>query len=207
MDDVLVLEALEVRYRSGFSVGPVSARLGPGVYHMKGGNGSGKSTLLRAMCAEIEPYQGRCLVCGVDTWRVPAGRRDVSYVSASPELPTFLKVDECWSFFAAMRGRPDWEGGPWREALGIDGSLPLAHASSGQRRRAELLAAIAGEPAVLLLDEVFTHLDAEAVEVLAGWIEGWREERVVWLTSHSELPVVPDAVWEMRAGEALELLG
>ena len=37
MDDVLVLESLEVRYRSGFSVGPVSARLGPGVYHLRGG--------------------------------------------------------------------------------------------------------------------------------------------------------------------------
>lgn len=205
MDDVLVLEGLEVRYPSGFSVGPVSARLGPGVYHLRGGNGSGKSTLLRAMCAEIEPYRGRCLVCGVDVWKEPLGRRGISYVSASPELPEFMRVDECWEFFATMRGKPDWDGVPLREALDIDGSLLLAHASSGQRRRAELLAAMAGDPSVLLLDEVFTHLDVASVETLAGWIEAWRQERVVVLIGHTELPVKADAVWEMRAGEALRL--
>ncbi len=175
------------------------------MYHLRGGNGSGKSTLLRSMCAEIEPWRGRCLVRGLDTWREPEGRRDLVYVSASPELPEFLRVDECWQFFAAMRGRPDWDGTPWREALGIDGALSLAHASSGQRRRAELLAAMAGDPAVMLLDEVFTHLDVEAVALLAEWIDTWRTDRVILLTSHADLPVSPDVVWEMSAGVALTL--
>jgi len=202
---ILELEDFAVRYRSGFGVGPVSGALGPGVYHLRGENGAGKSSLLRAMCAEIRPHRGSCRVYGEDVWVDVRARRHIAYLAPSPELPVWLHVDEAWRLFASLRGAPEWDGAPWREALGIDPGLRLAHASSGQRRRAELLAATAGDPSVLLLDEVFTHLDTGAVELLCAWIEGWRAERVVIWTGHAEVPVRSDRTFSLERGGALEL--
>jgi hypothetical protein len=79
------------------------------------------------------------------------------------------------------------------------GDLRLDHASSGQRRRVELIAHLAGDPAVLLLDEVLTHLDAYGVQTLLAWLSSWRETRTVLWVHHGELPLKADHTWVLGA--------
>jgi ABC-type multidrug transport system ATPase subunit len=123
-----------------------------------------------------------------------AGLPPVGSAPAVPELSGFLHVDEAWRMMAALRGRPGWDGAPARDALGLPGGRSLDALSVGQRRKAELLAAMAGDPAVLLLDEVFAPLDPDATAVVAGWIAAWRATRLVVLTGHGAVPVEPDVV-------------
>jgi ABC-2 type transport system ATP-binding protein len=184
---------LRLRFPSGFTVGPLDLDLGPGVHHLIGANGSGKTTLLRCLCGGWRTSEGTVDVCGMDPRTNPDGRRKIALLAAEPELPTFLTVDEAWQELAALRGRPDWDGAPLRDHLGLPPGLPLAHCSAGQRRLAELLAAAAGDPAVLLLDEPFANLDPVSTERLVACLSGWRADRVLVITSHGPVPLPVDS--------------
>ena len=205
----LVAEGVEFRYpqgpsgrRAGFSVGPVSLHLGPGLYHLRGRNGAGKTTLLRCLCGGLRPSAGRVLVNGRDVSQ-PQVRRDVALLPGRPSLPTFLTVDEAWRLLSGLRGAPAWDGRPYREALGVPGALKLTAASDGQARKAELVAALAGDPTVLLLDEPLALMDAAAVAQIGAWIEGWRRQRVLLVTSHEALPWALDGEAELSPGQPL----
>ena len=200
---ILELSAFEIRYPGGFRVGPVTGALRAGLYHLRGENGCGKTSLLKGICGEFAGSNGTCNVAGDDIWRVPEARAKVGYLPARADQPEFLSVEEAWQFHAAMRGAPDWDGASRVEALGLPAKLVLAHASSGQRQRAELVCALAGDPSVLLLDEPFANLDVDGVALLATWIERLRQDAVILLTHHGEPPVAPDATWEVAPNRAL----
>ncbi|MEQ1572233.1 MAG: ATP-binding cassette domain-containing protein [Myxococcota bacterium] len=185
-------EALSLTFPSGFRVGPLSLDLGPGLHHLVAPNGTGKTTLLRCLCGGWRDTAGALSVCGADPRTERSARAAVAFVPADPELPPWLTVDEAWHELAALRGAPGWDGAALRTALDLPGELPLGHCSAGQRRRAELLAAAAGDPPVLLLDEPFANLDPDATARVAACLERWRSDRVVVVTSHGPLPLVAD---------------
>lgn len=205
----LVARAAEFRFpkavsskRRAFSVGPVTLSLGPGVHHLRGPNGAGKSTLLRCLCGGLRLSAGSVQICGQDIGEVSARAR-VALLPGRPSLPPFLSIDEAWQLLAGLRGAPTWDGRPYREALGLPGGLRLAAASDGQARKAELVASLAGDPPVLLLDEPLALMDAATLDTLKAWVEIWRRDRVVLATSHEPLPWPVDSAAELRPGEAL----
>ena len=191
----LVAQGLQVRFPTGFVAGPLDLDLGPGIAWLQGDNGTGKTTLLRALCGELRPTAGEVRICGADPHRDPLTRRHVGFLPTTLDTPEYLRVDEAWQTVAALRRAPDWDGHALRDALDLPGRLRVGHASAGQRRKIELLCALAGEPPVLLLDEPFAHVDAATIAWLVAALEGWRGERVVLLTSHEpHLPVAADRV-------------
>ena len=204
-DPILCLDRLTIRHPSGFSVGPCDGAFAQGLFHLKGGNGTGKTTLLKAMCGEVRAQKGRCTVFGKDIWETPLARRHIGYLAADPELPDFFRIEECWRFHASMRRQPEWDGRELQQALRLNGDMLLAHTSAGQRHAAELLAALAGDPVVLLLDEPFASLDQEVTEMLVDWLDEWRKDHVVLLTSHQDVPVPVDGSWTLKKGEPLKL--
>jgi ABC-2 type transport system ATP-binding protein len=176
------------------TIGPVTTTIGPGITWLAAPSGAGKSTLIRLISGEVRCRMGRVSVGDRDPFADAATRARIGTLTTHPDLPGFLTVDDAWRWFAAVRGAATWDGAPWRDALGLPGELRLGTASAGERQRAELLAAIAGDPPVLLLDEPFSHLDVASAQTLANWLDGWRT-RTVLLTGHAELPVRPDRPW------------
>lgn len=206
MASLLEVREFVVQFGDAFRVGPVSLRLGSGALYLDGPNGSGKSTLMRALAGELVPSQGAVEVCGLDVHQSAEGRRHISLVPSAPELPGFLSVAEAIEFTVSLRRARDWIATRYLEELDLDPGLPLASASAGQRQKAELVCALAGDPAVLLLDETFTHLDRKSAEVLARWIMQWSKTRLVVFTHHGDPPVSPDAVIRIEHGN-VELQG
>ncbi len=194
---------LRMAFSTGFEAGPLDLDLGPGIHHLLGENGSGKTTLLRCLCGHFRPTSGSVRVNGRDPMEEPDARRDIALMPAEAELPDFLTVDEAWQQIAALRGAGSYDGATRRDQLDIPGGLLLAHASAGQRRMAEFLCAIAGDPDVLLLDELFANLDPGRVDRIAGLLESWRSERVIVVTSHVDLPVKSDSVRHLGPACAL----
>jgi len=86
-----------------------------------------------------------------------------------------------------------WNGAPLCEALNLDPALMLARASAGQRQKAEFICALASDPAVLLLDETFAHLDQASVAQVCVWLREWSTSRVIIFAHHGESPLRPDA--------------
>ena len=53
--------------------------------------------------------------------------------------------------------------------------------------------------------QALANLDRPALDVVAGWIEGWRRDRIILLTSHQALPGEADQRAELLPGEALRV--
>jgi ABC-type multidrug transport system ATPase subunit len=201
LTSLLEVRDLVVTFGKTFSVGPLSLVVNSGVIHFKGPNGGGKTSLLRAMGGELLPSSGCVCVKGQDVHSVTKARRHVALITSAPELPAFLTVSEAYEFSASLRGTPGWDGKPYCEALQLDPTLPLGHASAGQRRKAELICGLAGDPAVLLLDETFAHLDEQSTGQLGQWIDDWSSSRVIVLAHHGSPPVRVDKVLDVSAGD------
>jgi ABC-type multidrug transport system ATPase subunit len=197
LTSLLEVRDLVVTFGKTFSVGPISLVVNRGVIHLKGPNGGGKTTLLRAMGGELLPSRGSVYANGQDVHSVIQARRHVALITSAPELPDFLTVTEAYEFSASLRGAPNWDGKSYCEALALDPTLLLAHASAGQRSKAELICGLAGDPAVLLLDETFAHLDERSAVQLSQWIGDWSASRVIVLAHHGSPPVTVNEVLDV----------
>jgi len=214
MNPLLEANGVEVRFGVLFSVGPVSFSMGPGLLYVTGPNGGGKTTLLRALAGELLPFRGEVQVNGNVVHQSVIARRQIALVPSIPELPGFLTVSEAYQFTASLRQAPGWDGSPFCEQLNLDRNLPLANASAGQRRKAELVCGLAGDPPVLLLDETFAHLDHQGCARLQDWLAEWSRSRLIVLTHHGGAPVSVSATLAVDrdhvefskrpAGESLE---
>ncbi|MGY1701350.1 ABC transporter ATP-binding protein [Geodermatophilus sp. SYSU D00766] len=144
--------------------GEVLAVLGP--------NGAGKSTLLRVLAGLLPPDGGRVVVDGT-TWddvaggvQLPAHRRPLGMVFQDHLLFPHLSVLDNVAFGPRTRGAPKAAArraaAAWLERVGIAGlgDRRPGQLSGGQAQRAALARALVGDPALLLLDEPLSALDA-----------------------------------------------
>jgi ABC-type multidrug transport system ATPase subunit len=198
---LLEVRDLVVGFGDAFSVGPFSLEMGPGILLLEGPNGGGKTTLMRAIAGELFPRSGTVAVLGRNVHRSTAARRSISFVPSAPELPEFLSVAEACEFTAAIRGAGRWDGRAFMNELDLDPDLPLGSASAGQRRKAELVCGLAGDPPVLLFDETFTHLDDRSVEILGQWVRDWSQSRLIAMTHHGVPPVPTDLIVHVERGK------
>ncbi len=133
-----------------------------------GPSGAGKTTLLRMLAGLTRPDTGRVVVDG-ETWfdaargvDLPVRRRSIGVVFQDGALFPHLDVRRNVEFGAAA-GERAWVD----ELLALTGLSPL-HArlpgtlSGGQKQRVALARALARKPALLLLDEPLSALDADA---------------------------------------------
>ena len=200
MSNLIEISDLIVSFGKSFSVGPMNLVADHGVIHLAGPNGGGKTSLMRAIGGEVRPAKGSVRVLGHDVQASVEGRRHIALVPANPELPEFLTVRQAYQFAASLRRSPMWDGTPYCQAMNLNPNLLLGHASAGQRRKAELICALAADPAVILLDETFAHLDQHGADQLSSWVDEWSLARVVVIAHHGIPPVHVNEVFSVAAG-------
>jgi multiple sugar transport system ATP-binding protein len=131
-----------------------------------GPSGSGKTTLLRLLAGFEQPDAGSISIGATNMDGVPPGDRNVAMVFQDHALYPHLSVRENLSFGLKLRKLPPPEISRRIEAvaaqLGVSELLPRSPEtlSGGQAQRVALARALVRQPAVLLLDEPFAHLDA-----------------------------------------------
>jgi biotin transport system ATP-binding protein len=132
-----------------------------------GDNGSGKSTMLRLMNGLLLPTRGRVEVAGLDTAKhrneLPA---EVGFVFQNPDHQLiFPTVGEEIAFGLTERGLPAERARQQAEAVlerhGGAGWVDrnVSELSGGQKQLVCILALLATEPSLLLMDEPFASLD------------------------------------------------
>ena len=143
----------------------------PGMFvSLLGPSGCGKTTLLRLITGYLAPDAGRIVMSGQDITTIPTHRRNMGMVFQSFALFPHLTVADNIGFALDVRGVKGNE-----RAQRIDEALASVHLqqyrnsyprqlSGGQQQRVGLARAIVYRPAILLLDEPLSNLDASLRE-------------------------------------------
>lgn len=132
-----------------------------------GPSGCGKTTTLRMVAGFIEPTAGSVFISGKNVTALPPYRRDTGMVFQSYALFPHMTVGANISFGLENIGVPKAERARRvEEMLTLVELTELTHRyprelSGGQQQRVALGRALALRPAVLLLDEPFSNLDAQ----------------------------------------------
>ncbi|MDR7415857.1 MAG: heme ABC exporter ATP-binding protein CcmA [Armatimonadota bacterium] len=134
-----------------------------------GPNGSGKTTLLRVLATLLRPDRGSLRLFGLDPWHEPqAVRIRLGMTGHETFLYGGLTVEENLRLFAVLYGvAPERVEGLIQEGgLGARRGELVRNLSRGWQQRVSLVRALLPQPALLLLDEPFTGLDAEGSDWL-----------------------------------------
>ncbi len=164
----LTLDGLSRRFASTVAVERVDLDVAQGEFvALLGPSGCGKTTTLRMVAGFVAPSSGRILIAGRDVTQAPPHGRDTGMVFQSYALFPHMTVGENVAFGLQMRkvARTEREARV-REVLrlarldGLADRLPR-QLSGGQQQRVALARALVVNPAVFLLDEPLSNLDAK----------------------------------------------
>jgi ABC-type sulfate/molybdate transport systems ATPase subunit len=186
-----MLEATIRRRLRDFSL-DLTIRAGAGeVVVLMGENGAGKSSVLNCISGLMPPDSGSVRLNGCllydsgDGTDVPVENRNIGYVLQNPAVFPHLSVRDNIAFgLRAKHKSPGVTGervGHWLRAMNI-GDLSEVKAgklSGGQKQRVALARAFAPEPELLMLDEPFTSLDADAIHMVKEMMRAFVSERKI----------------------------
>jgi ABC-type multidrug transport system ATPase subunit len=174
------------------------------MYGILGDNGAGKTTLLRVTAGLARPTRGSVTLLGSTDLRSVTPQ--IGYMAHPSLLYDELSGLENLGYFAALYGVRD----PARcshamAVVGLDPGLArrVGQYSQGMRQRLSLARAVLHDPALLLLDEPFSNVDAGSARAMVAVLAAMRDagKTLLIITHQAGLldGVADEFVW-MEAG-------
>ncbi len=180
------------------------------IFGLLGPNGSGKTTLLRTLMGFLRPTSGTATIDGLDCYRQARQvHAKVSYLPGDARLFRGMDGRQVLRFFQSVR--PDGNlprALELAEQLELDLSRQVARCSTGMRQKLALVAILAIDAPLLILDEPTSNLDPTTrSQVLHIVQDARRVGQTVILSSHvlSEIEAICDRVAVLRRGELVHL--
>jgi ABC-2 type transport system ATP-binding protein len=192
------LDGLDLEVRTG----EVHGFLGP--------NGAGKTTTIRVLLGLLRADAGRAELLGGDPWRDAVSlHRRLAYVPGDVTLWPNLSGGEVIDLLGRLRGGLNRQR---RDVLldrfELDPRKKARTYSKGNRQKVALVAALASDVELLLLDEPTAGLDPLMEAAFRDWItaEERARGRTVLLSSHilAEVEALGERVSIIRAGRVVE---
>lgn len=202
---VISVENASVRLGGHLVLEDVSFQVeSPAFITVVGPNGAGKTTLLKLLLGMVKPFNGSVKVLGLNPFTDYGRLRGlVGYVPQKDRVSyeTPLRVSEVVLMGIVLRksfprvvSKNDVESARRALAyLGMEehwGSF-FNELSGGQQRRVLIARALASDPLLLLLDEVFAGLDSESQEYLINVFKTLKEKgRTIVIVEHEVDPIM-----------------
>lgn len=173
-----------------------------------GGNGAGKSTTIKCILGLLN-FQGSIHVGGLDVIREgKQARRLLGYVPQELSFYPDWTVRRTMDFCARIKRVASSEAERLLVEVGLEAQTvkKVSELSGGMKQRLGLAVALLGNPAVLLLDEFTSNLDAAAREALIALLARQRSKGLtVLFATHrrDEVEALADEVLFMEQGQIL----
>jgi polyether ionophore transport system ATP-binding protein len=196
----IALDGLDLAVRTG----EVHAFLGP--------NGAGKTTTIRILLGLLRRDGGEASLLGGDPWRDAVSLHTrLAYVPGDVTLWPGLTGGEIIDLLGRLRGPRSAVDPKRKEALierfALDPAKKARAYSKGNRQKVALIAALASDAELLILDEPTAGLDPLMEAQFRECVEEERQRgRTVLLSSHilAEAEALADRVTIIRDGRAAE---
>ena len=209
-DAAIVVSGLDKSFGTTKALDQLDLTVRTGEVHgFLGPNGAGKSTTIRVLLGLLRPDAGAASVLGGDPWRdAVVLHRRLSYVAGDVSLWPNLTGGEAIDLFARLRGGFDRKR---RDALcerfDLDPTKKGRTYSKGNRQKVAIVAALASDVDLLVLDEPTAGLDPLMESVFAECIRELKAAgRTVLLSSHilAQVEALCDRVSIIRLGHIVE---
>jgi len=219
---MISIRSLEKRFpgTAAAALRNISIDIGAGLFFtLFGPSGCGKSTLLRCIAGLETPDAGDIEIDGVTVFSssprtfVPPNRRRIGMVFQSYAIWPHMTVLENVSFPLEAQRKPKPRERA-RAALEIVGLAALegryaSLLSGGQQQRVAFARAIVADPAVLLLDEPLSNLDAALRDQMRAELQSLQRRlkvTTVYVThDHTEALSMSDHIAVIKEGRIVEL--
>lgn len=209
-DPVIYADGLVKAFGSVRALDDLNLNIAPGEVHgFLGPNGSGKSTTIRVLLGLLRPDAGTVRLFGRDPWKdAVALHRRLAYVPGDVELWPNLTGGEVIDMFLRLRGnysavRCD----QLIERFDLNPRKKTRTYSKGNRQKVALIAALAADVDLLLLDEPTAGLDPLMEVKFQEVIRELRQQgQSVLLSSHilAQVEALSDRISIIRAGKIVE---
>jgi ABC-2 type transport system ATP-binding protein len=210
MANVIEIRALRKSFGRTRALDGLDLVVRPGEVHaFLGPNGAGKTTTIRVLLGLLAKDGGEVSLLGGDPWHdATTLHRRLAYVPGDVTLWPGLTGGEIIDLLGRLRGGID----PKRrqaltERFALDPAKKARAYSRGNRQKVALIAALASDAELLLLDEPTAGLDPLMEASFRECIDEERHDgRTVLLSSHilAEAEALSDRVTIIRDGRAVE---
>jgi len=193
MPDALALDSRQIEKKFGYSyaVRSIDLQIRRGEFvALFGRNGAGKTTFLKIAATLMRPTRGALSIEGYDIGKEPENaRRRIGFLSHNTFVYRDLSALDNLKFFCRLYGVEDSDdrllGILDRVGLRKRASDPVRAFSRGLQQRVGIARALLHDPPLILLDEPYTGLDANASETLNQLLDGAvTAGKTVILTTH-----------------------
>jgi len=179
----LILKNLTIRYGREPVVKDFNLEVRNGeMVSLLGPSGAGKTTVLKTVAGLIQPEKGEIFINGRPAHDLAPEKRNAVMVFQKTLLFPFLNVEQNIAFGLRMQGRKDTNTRSRIEQIlqltqltGLE-RRKVHELSGGQQQRVSLARALVLKPAVLLLDEPLSNLDANLRQQMRELIQDIQAE-------------------------------
>ena len=213
MADAIEIRALRKSYGRARALDGLDLTVRTGEVHaFLGPNGAGKTTTIRILLGLLRKDGGEARLLGGDPWRdATTLHTRLAYVPGDVTLWPSLTGGEIIDLLSKLRGPRSAVDAKRKQALierfALDPAKKARAYSKGNRQKVALIAALASDAELLLLDEPTAGLDPLMEAAFRECVNEERHEgRTVLLSSHilAEAEALSDRVTIIRDGRAVE---
>ena len=186
--------------------------LTPGIYGLLGPNGAGKSTLMNLLTDNIRRTSGEILYNGEEILKSGAKfRSKIGYMPQQQGMYEHFSGERFLYYIAALKGMKKRDAAQqiekYLELVGLkkDSKRRVGGYSGGMRQRLMFVAALLGDPEILILDEPTAGLDPEERIKIRNYVSELSGERIVILATHvvSDIECIASKILLLYQGKLL----
>ncbi len=148
-------------------------------------NGAGKTTTMRLITGYLKTHVGAIAMCGLDPiYQRKSVSQATGYLPENNPLYGDMKVNEYLGFVSKLKGVSDYD--VLLRTVGVKDVLnsKIETLSRGYKQRVGLIAAMMGEPDLLILDEPTSGLDPIEQEKIRDVIKKYSKKNSVIFSTH-----------------------